>query len=1348
MRQTRSRFAILAIFAVFLSAVVPNQTFAADQGPTRPTDREGRRLNLDFESGDLRDWTAEGDAFSGQPMKGDTVDARGRGQKSQHAGEFWVGTFEVKGDDVRGTLRSAPFVLTKPFARFLIAGGSKAGTRVEIVREDTKTVVFKASGDDSEELKPVVADLSAQVGKVVFVRVIDEETGPWGHVNFDDLTLWPSRPPGPVREGNSTADVYANAGLTPVEAAAAMTVPKGFKVSLFAGEPDVVQPISFAIDDRGRLWVAEAYSYPVRVAEKDAKDRILIFEDTDNDGHFDTRKVFAEKLNLVSGIEVGFGGVWVGSAPDFLFIPDGDGDDKPDGPPLKLLDGWGYQDTHETLNSFNWGPDGWLYGCHGVFTHSRVGKPGTPDEKRVPIDAGIWRYHPTRHEFEVFAHGTSNPWGVDFDANGEAFLTSCVIPHLYHVIPGGRYERQAGQHFNPYTYDDIKTIADHRHYVGSNPHGGNGRSDTSGGGHAHAGAMIYLGGVWPAEYRGSIFMNNIHGARLNRDTLEPKGSGFVGHHAPDFLLANDRWSQVISLRAGPDGNAFMIDWYDKNQCHDRNINAHDRTNGRIFKISFEGQREPVQVIKADAKPAQLVEALRSENAWQVRHALRRLQEMAVTTEVDRIGLIEKVLADRPLQRIWARHAIGALDDRATLAFLEDANPHVRSWGVRFAAESGKPAKAILDRFAAMAGKDPSPVVRLSLASALQRLALEDRWAILEGLASHSEDAGDHNIPLMVWYAAEPLGAAEPKRALTLALNARLPNLLPFMVRRIAAIGSDEAIAILVNALGEAKDDSVRLTVVDGLIEALKGRRQVAMPAAWPKVAATLRASKEERLRSRASVLALTFGDPEAMASMRSIVIDTLKASGQRRDALTALLKAHDPKLPEILRGLLADANLRGGALRGLAEFDDPKAADAVLGVYPTLTPDERRDALNTLASRVNSARALLAAVGEKRVASKDLSADLIRQLRNLKNGEVDNQIGKVWGTVRETSADRAKEIARYRAMLTTKAKVAPDLEQGRAIFARTCQQCHTLFGTGGKIGPELTGSNRADLDYVLANVLDPSALIGKEYLAHVVATRDGRTLTGLIRSEDKDALTLQTANEQVVIPRGEIEDQRVSDQSMMPADLWKALSEVEIRSLVAYLASSAQVPMLATAENVSGFFNGRDLTGWVGESTLWKVEDGEIVGKTTGLGRNEFLRSEMAVGNFRLTLKIKLVGNEGNSGIQFRSAALPHGEIKGYQADAGSGWWGKLYEENGRGLLWPKSGEEFIKPGDWNTYEIVAVDHSIRTAINGHPCVKLDDPSGALRGVFAFQLHSGGATEVRFKDIRLELEPKLESVAK
>ena len=293
----------------------------------------------------------------------------------------------------------------------------------------------------------------------------------------------------------------------------------------------------------------------------------------------------------------------------------------------------------------------------------------------------------------------------------------------------------------------------------------------------------------------------------------------------------------------------------------------------------------------------------------------------------------------------------------------------------------------------------------------------------------------------------------------------------------------------------------------------------------------------------------------------------------------------------------------------------------------------------------------------------------------------------------------------------------------------------------------MTGSNRANLDYVLANVLDSSALVGKEYQTTVLTTTDGRVLTGIVRAEDNDAVTLATANETIVVPKVEIDDRTLSPKSMMPDDLWTPLSDHEVRSLIAYLASPEQVPMLLTAENAQNFFNGRDLTGWQGNIELWGVENGEIVGRTKGLARNEFLRSDMAADDFRLSLDVKLVDNRGNSGIQFRSEALPDGEMRGYQADVGPDWWGKLYEENRRGLLWKDSGEAHVKPGAWNHYEIVAAGNRIRTWLNGQLCVDLEDSSGIPRGIFALQLHAGEATEVRFKNLRLESNPSAEPSA-
>ncbi len=595
---------------------------------------------------------------------------------------------------------------------------------------------------------------------------------------------------------------------------------------------------------------------------------------------------------------------------------------------------------------------------------------------------------------------------------------------------------------------------------------------------------------------------------------------------------------------------------------------------------------------------------------------------------------------------------------------------------------------------------------------------------------------------MYWYALEPLASVDARRALDLARNSKIPLLLSLMTRRVGSSGTPEALAALVDATAKSKDLESRRIILEGMTRALEGDRKTAMPVGWESISAELASSPDPQVRSLAMGLALTFGDPLALKSLRSVLLDEKAAIPARSEALASLLKARDPELPRALQRLLDEKSLRTQAIKALAAYADPDTPDAILARYPSFTPDERRDAHNTLAARLDYAQRLLAAVAENKIPSAQLTADVIRQLHNHKNKSLDEQISKYWGLVRETPADKAQKIADYKKRILDKTAKAADSNLGRSVFAKVCQQCHTLFGTGGKVGPELTGSNRADLDYVLSNVLDPSALIGKDYQSHAISTTDGRVLTGIIRAEDGKSITLATANEVLTIPKNEIEERKVTEESMMPVDIWKPLSDSEIRSLVAYLASPSQIPLLATEENATAFFNGKDLSGWLGNPMLWKVDNGEIVGKTSGLARNEFLKSEIAAEDFRLTLQVKLKANEGNSGVQFRSEALPDGEMKGYQADVGPGWWGKLYEENGRALLWDKSGEEFVKPGEWNAYEIVAKGGKIQTFINGRKCVDLDDPSGAKRGIFAFQLHSGGPTEVRFKDVKLEVNPK------
>jgi putative membrane-bound dehydrogenase-like protein len=1340
MRRNAGRLVLLGSLLLLLAGGVPAAPPEAADG-VLPVGADGKPLNLDFETGTLKDWTAEGEAFKGQPVKGDVVAARRGDMKSQHQGEYWIGTYEILGDKPHGKLTSVAFKVTHPWASFLVGGGGHDKTAVELVRKDTGEVFARASGHDEENLQRVAVDLRPLMGKQIFVRLVDEESGGWGHINFDDFRFHSVEPKVTPRPNAAPPeDKLTYAGLPPEKAAAAMTVPEGFHVTLFAGEPDIRQPIAFCLDDRGRLWVAEAYSYPMRRPDKEARDRILIFEDTDGDGKFDKRTVFMEGLNLVSGLEVGHGGVWVGAAPYFMFIPKKDGEDKPSGPPQILLDGWAYQDTHETLNTFSWGPDGWLYGCHGVFTHSRVGKPGTPDNQRVPLNAAIWRYHPTRHVFEIFAEGTSNPWGLDFNDDGQAFIEACVIPHCFHIIQGARYERQAGSHFNPYTYADIRTIADHLHWVGANQWAGANRSGSAGGGHAHCGTMIYLGGAWPEEYRGEMFMGNIHGRRLNVDILKPKGSGFVASHGQDFLLANDAWARFINMRYGPDGNVYLIDWYDQQACHHNDVNIWNRDNGRIYKISYRGTK-PVQVDLAKLTDQELVAHQLNHNDWYVRHSRRLLSERAVGKDVhdalDKIAF-ENPDATRRLRGLWTLHVTNGLTPERIDKGLADVAPYVRAWTVQLALEGRHASPELLHKLAELARKDESPIVRRYLASAAQRLPAAERWDVLQGLAAHAEDAGDPNLPLLLWYAAEPLAVTDAPRALALALDSKLP-LLNFMARRLASDAKPKEIELLSAALAKADSPAVERDLLNGLQEGLKGRPSVAMPESWSAAFTKLSASKDADVRNRATALAVTFGDPKAFAELRGVVAKRDADVAARQQALTALLAARDKGLSPVLRKLLDDAPLRGAAVRGLASYDDAATPEALLAVYAGLNSDERRDAVNTLASRPAYGKKLLEAVAAKRIPAADVSADVVRQLRNLGDKDLDRQVGEVWGVFRPTPAERVQLIAKYRGMVTNRTLPPADAMLGRAVYSRTCASCHTLFGAGGKVGPELTGSNRANLDYLLENILDPSAVIPKDYAVTLLELKSGRVVTGIVRSETPTALTVVTANETLTIPADEIDKRTPSLVSMMPEDQLKPMSDGEVRGLIAYLQSPTQVPLRATADTAKDFFNGKDLTGWDGDPKLWKVEDGVIVGRSPGLKRNEFLRSQMTADDFRLTLKVKLVPDAGNSGVQFRSAFLPDGEMKGPQADVGAGWWGKLYDESGLGIVSDKSGEKFVKVDDWNDYEIVAQGSHVKTFLNGKPCVDLDDPRLSRSGIFGLQLHAGGALEVRFKDIKLEV---------
>jgi putative membrane-bound dehydrogenase-like protein len=1013
----------------------------------------------------------------------------------------------------------------------------------------------------------------------------------------------------------SPADLVKFGGLTAERAVKEATFPPGFKMHVFAAEPDVIQPIAFCLDERGRVWVAEGITYPRRRGNpprdggsagsdrsqptpeqmKDifgGADRILVLEDTDGDHKFDKRTVFLENVNLISGLQIGFGGVWIGAAPYLMFVPVGDWDNpKPSGDPKILLDGWNYTaDTHETLNTFTWGPDGWLYGCHGVFCPSNVGKPGVADAERQWMDAGVWRYHPIKHSFEVFTEGGSNPWGIDFNEEGQLFAEMCVIPHFWHMIHGARIERQGGEHFSmnrdeiarnerhrdprnrkpnfPYVYEDIKQHGDHVHWTGSKgPHAANARSDAAGGGHAHAGVMCYLGQSWPAEYRGKLFLGNIHGQRLNMDIPERKGGGYVGRHGSDFMNFNDTWSQTLNQLYDQDGSVYIIDWYDKNQCHHNREDGHDRSNGRIYKIVYNNQK-PTRVDLRKKRDDDLLDLALSKNEWMSRNARRLLQERSPQGALngDKARRLfrraQGLSSAEELRVLWTMHLMGGV---ITRDLLQKQSEWTRAWAIQLALENRTILPEVLKEMVELSRTEKSALVRLYLASALQRLPLQDRWDIYTALLARAEDADDHNLPLMLWYGGEALSAAEPARALPLAVNARLPKILNFTTRRIASLSNGESRDLISATLASLNDPLKQLDMLNGLSAALKGQRSVPMPKGWGEVESKLMGSLNAQIRALVQSLSVTFGSAKAVAALKRTLMDPAAELSMRRTALDSLVSARDSSLPELLQGLLNDRDLRSQAIRALASSDDARTPKEILKIFATLDAPEKKDALATLASRVSFAKHLLAAVENKTIPPSILGAEIIRQLHNLKDADVAEALQKVYGKVRDSAADKQQEIERYRRIYRAGGSQPGEATRGRVVYARTCQQCHTLFDAGGKVGPDLTGSNRNDLDYILQNMVDPNAVIPNEYRTSTIETTDERIITGIVNKQDEKSLTVTTANEVLVLPRKEVKSTVSSDISMMPEGLLANLTDQEVRDLIYYLGRPGQVPLTTTA---------------------------------------------------------------------------------------------------------------------------------------------------------------------------------------
>jgi putative heme-binding domain-containing protein len=957
------------------------------------------------------------------------------------------------------------------------------------------------------------------------------------------------RPPGPA--------------LSPAEAIAKMTVPDGFTVELVAAEPALVNPVAMTFDEKGRIWVTESLEYPRREPGP-GRDRVKVLEDTDGDGAADRSTIFAEGLNIPSGIAVGHGGVWVANSPDILFYPDADRDAVPDGPPQVVVTGFGRDDTHELPNSLTWGPDGWLYGWNGVFNPSRVVDPKWGHEYR--FTCAIFRIHPRTRQFQLFCEGTSNPWGLAINERGDFFASACVIDHLWHLTETGYYIRQGGP-YPPLTWPQ-GSIVDHEHQKA-----------------AYCGIHYFDSPAYPEEYRGKLFMGNIHGNCINVDGLERNGSTYRAKARPDFLTANDAWFMPVVQKTGPDGCLYILDWYDRYHCYqdaNRDPAGIDRLKGRLYRVRYQDTPRRTGFDLAALPDEELIKKLDDPNVYDRDIAQRLLAERLWDRKAAAEDLRKAVTAtafDRDRSPRSRRHALWALiggserlDGPTILKLLDDPDDAIRAWGVRAAGEAQFGYAGLAERFAELR-HDPSPDVRLQLAIALPKVAIEDPVAGLVEVLAASD--GDPLIPHIVWQNLKrESGPTEVARLVELAREAKadhspaLAAIWPRVVE-LAASNTDvtgPTVAQLV-AFGLAirEGDDVQRPILAALTRHVRqgrftGRRLELLRKHLADAVTAGLADGRAPLHDSFVELAAAWREPAAIEALRRRFLDPEVPAEARLAALDLLApnREAEPAVLDAVASILNapgrhPAGLRRRMLERLGPLESPRVAEIVLAAFPDLEPEARPNAIVILTERPAWTRRLLDAVESETIPASAVSVNQLRKMLAGRDRQIAERVRAIWGTIREGRDERRELVVGQ--MRNFLRKTPGDPVAGQAVFRKLCAQCHTIYGEGQDVGPDITSIGRTDFDQLISNVFDPNLVIGASYQATTVATTDGRVLTGLLAEDSPERIVLRLqGGQQEVIPRDEVEEKKTADISLMPEDVEKQLTPQEVADLFAFLA--------------------------------------------------------------------------------------------------------------------------------------------------------------------------------------------------
>ncbi|HVX11774.1 MAG TPA: PVC-type heme-binding CxxCH protein [Pirellulales bacterium] len=961
----------------------------------------------------------------------------------------------------------------------------------------------------------------------------------------------------------------------PEEAAKKIQVTADLEIALFAAEPLVRQPVSMSFDHRGRLWVLEYIQYPNpnglnptavdeylrtkydRVPEPPPRgpqgnDCVTILEDTDGDGRADRAKEFLTGLNLASGMALGYDGVFVAQPPYLLFYADRDHDDVPDGDPEVLLKGFGMEDAHAFANSLTWGPDGWLYGAQG----STV----TADIRGIGFQQGVWRYHVPTKRFELFAEGGGNTWGIDFDRNGQLFAGGNTTEPLCHHVQGAYYIKGFGKHgplHNPYAFGYFNPVK-HVGLLGTALTGG---------------CVIYQGGLFPQRFNDTCIYPNLRANAMRVARLVPVGSTFESHYQEDFAVSSDIWFRPVDCLVGPDGALYAADWCDINISHTNPTDRSQwyppsRTDGRIWRFVPAGTNpRPMERLGLEQlASADLLKLLMHRNAWYSREALRILGERRDRSVVEALRPLLFATADDhlALEALWTTYVSDGLDDALAADLLAHRSAAVRAWTIRLLGDEGLIPAALYPKLIEIARDEPDPSVRSQLACTAKRLPGKQALPIVERMLERDADANDTHLPLLVWWALEDKAVSDRGDVLGLFADRSVwqhplvrDALAQRLVRRYVGEHSAAGWAACVQLLNAVPEPTQR----DRLIAAIDTQLAESRLETPPKELTELIEGLLSQPTASPAVLrlALRLQIAGALPKALALVADRA-ASADDRAGLIATIGAtrHPECVPPLLECLSKEEPLaiRAAALSALQAYGDAEIGESLVTGYADMTPELRAQARGLLVSRAGWAHTLIDAVRGKRIAVGDVDTAQVRQMLVHKDKDLNRQIEALWGKV--TPSTTREKQGRISAVQTMLSKYPGDAAVGKGLVRKHCGICHTFFGEGNKIGPDLSTADRKNLTVLLPNVIDPSAIIRPEFVAYTAHTADGRVLDGLLANSNPESVTLLDAkNVRTTLRRDEIEALEPLPTSLMPERLLDTLSVQEICDLFAYLRSDA-----------------------------------------------------------------------------------------------------------------------------------------------------------------------------------------------